>query len=147
MHKAIYLNALLNVEAASNDGDLEKNVRNAIQTASANKKPKSQVTFDIKRVRSAEAPAKPGMNIGLFVQRIVGIKDSSTAKNVTLLMYGEGEQDAPKNFTELASAELRNLLESAFSAPESSGLKASVASIEENTNAVDELADEADAAS
>jgi hypothetical protein len=142
MRKAIYLNALINVQSASSDGDLEKNVRSAFQKASS----KSKVKFDIKRVRSNKAPARPGLNIGLFVRRAMGTDDAEE-KNVSILVYGEGEQDAPQNFTELASAELRKLLETAAAAMESSGLKASVTTIEENTNAVDELADEADAGS
>jgi hypothetical protein len=40
---------------------------------------------------------------------------------------------------------MQKFLAEAFHAPTPSGLKVSVHSIEENTNAVDELADEADA--
>src|SRR4051812_45369007 len=112
MRKAIYLNALINIQSASSDGDLEKNVRSAFQKASGKT---SQVKFDIKRVRSDKAPARPGLNIGLFVKRAMGADDAAE-KNVSILVYGEGEQDAPQNFTELASAELRKLLETAAAA-------------------------------
>jgi hypothetical protein len=128
MRKAIYLNVLTHVENTAK-GKLsdEAAVREVKQTVEASKKKaKTSLSIEIKRARAEKGPDDKGIH-------------------VALLTYCEGDQDAPQNFTKLATDEMQKFLSEAFRAPTPSGLKVSVHSIEENTDAVDELADEADA--
>ncbi len=128
MRKAIYLNVLTHVESNSKAKPSEETaVREVKQTVeAAQKKAKTDLSIEIKRARVEKGPDDKGIHVGL-------------------LTYCEGDQDAQQNFTKLATEEMQKFLTDAFLAPTPSGLKVSVHSIEENTNAVDELADEADA--
>src|SRR5258708_4801814 len=128
MRKAIYLNVLTHVESTSkakpSEATAVKEVKQTVEAA--RKKAKTSLSIEIKRARVEKGPDDKGIHVGL-------------------LAYCEADQDAPQNFTKLATDEMQKFLSDAFRAPTPSGLKVSVHSVEENTNAVDELADEADA--
>ena len=128
MRKAIYVNVLTHVESTSKARPSEETaVREVKQAVEAYKKnAKTKLSVEIKRARVEKGPDDKGLHVGL-------------------LAYCEGEQDAPQNFTKLATEEMQKFFSDAFRAPTPTGLKISVHSIEENTSAVDELADGADA--
>ena len=65
---------------------------------------------------------------------------------MNVLIYMEGEQDAPQDFQKLAIDELRKRLDAAFESPTERGLRISIQRVEEATGAVDELADKRDQA-
>ena len=81
------------------------------------------LTGEIKRVRMAENPpdAKPAVDV---------------------LVHIQGDQPAPMPFLPLVESELRPLLEMILQTALPGGLPATLSLMEENSNAVDELADE-----
>src|SRR5215813_15137492 len=113
MRKAIYLNILTDVDGSSKGKPGEETaVREVKQTVeAAKKKVKSLLSIEIKRARVEKGPDDKGIHVGL-------------------LAYCEGDQDAPQNFTKLATDEMQKFLAEAFRAPTPSGLKVSVHSIE-----------------
>ncbi len=115
MRKGIYLNVLLRC-----DGDPQPRldaIRQAVDAAARGGTPHAHLTGEVKRIRLASA-------------------GDSAAPLVDVLVYLTGEQDAPQSFFALATAELRQLLETLPGPP------LRLHAITENTSAVDELADE-----
>src|SRR5438309_595963 len=128
MRKAIYLNVLTHIEGTKDTPpdaqlalrEVERLVREAARKAGTAHIP----MMDVKRVRLEEGPDHPGIHVGS-------------------LIYLEDEQEAAANFAKLATDKLQKLLNDVFKQPLPGNLKVSIHNIEENTNAVDELADEA----
>src|SRR5689334_20138776 len=100
MRKAIYLNVLTHVEDGSKGKPSEaKAVSEVKQTVeAAKKKDKTSLSVEIKRARVEKGPDDKGIHVGLLV-------------------YCEGDQDAPQNFTKLATDEMQKFLAEAFRAP------------------------------
>ncbi len=129
MRKAIYLNVLTQVERVNGMPaedqlalrDVDQAIRKAVnKVGTANK-----LSVDVKRVRLEQGSNPKGTPVGI-------------------LIYLEGDQDPAANFTKLATSELEKFLLDVFKQPTSAGFRVNIQTIEENTNAVDELADEAD---
>jgi len=122
--KAMYLNVLIGLRESelADPQALMDSVAEVISTALA-VGTAAGLTGEIKRVRMAENPpeAKPTVDVLLHVQ---------------------GDQPAPMPFLPLAESEIRALLEMILQTALPGGLSAAITAIEENPNAVDELADE-----
>ncbi|MEP7287298.1 MAG: hypothetical protein ABI947_16200 [Chloroflexota bacterium] len=144
MRKGIYLNVLMHVEehkpaasttahAVGPSGESPAKptanpldeIKQAMETLTQGILPEDKITVEVKRIRTEPSIAP-------------------NDKQVSVLAYVEGEQDAPLNFMELATAELKKKLDMTFGQSLASGTNVQVHTIEENTNAVDELADEAE---
>ena len=122
--KAIYLNILVRVEESeAADPEAIMDTLAGVITGALKVGSAAGLTGEIKRVRMSENPpdGKP---------------------SVELLLHVRGNQAAPLAFLPLAQAEIRALLEMILPTALPGGTRAAVTSIEENTNAVDELTDE-----
>jgi hypothetical protein len=125
MRKAIYLNVLTHVQTIANRpidsqaalGEIDRLVRTLDHHKEAS------LSLDVKRVRLENEVDSNGVDVGI-------------------LIYLEAEQDAASNFANFATSELETKLKNTFKQPTLSNLAVTVRKIEENTNAVDELADE-----
>jgi hypothetical protein len=128
MRKAIYLNVLTHVEGAKDtlpDAQLAlREVEKLVHEAAGKAGTAHIPLMDVKRVRVEEGPDHTGVHVGS-------------------LIYLEDDQDAAANFTKLATDKLTKLLNDVYKQSMPANLKLTIHNIEENTNAVDELADEA----
>src|SRR5258708_8007088 len=129
MRKAIYLNVLTQVERLNGTPiesqlalrEVDQAIRKAVRkVGTANK-----LSVDVKRVRLEQGSNPKGTQ-------------------VAILTYLEGDQDPAANFPKLATSELEKYLLDVFKHPTPPRFRVNIQTIEENTNAVDELADEAD---
>src|SRR5258708_26638067 len=127
MRKAIYLNVVTQVErvnGAPTDGSLAlRDVEQTIRKAAHKVGTAHNLSVEVKRMRLEQG-------------------SDSKGTQVAILTYLEGDQDPAANFTKLATSELVKYLINVFKQPTPAGFKVSVYKIEENTNAVDELADQ-----
>src|SRR5207302_936588 len=107
MRKAIYLNVLTHVQSAKKtlpDSQLALREVSQIVREAANKTtPTNKLTVDVKRVRLEKGTDSSHVVVGFMI-------------------YLEGEQDAPHNFTSLATGELEKYLSDIFKGPTTSGL-------------------------
>ena|ERR1700694_2112282 len=115
MHKAIYLNIVITASQSATTSEQIHEIQTRL-THGLQKTPR-QLSGVIKRLR-----VKAG--------------------KIEALVYLEGEQDAPQNFSELAISDVKKSLETAFVVPLTNRSHLQISDIQENTNAVDELADE-----
>ena len=115
MHKAIYLTVVVKTNPPGNTSEQVKEIEARI--AAAISTTSHELTGTLKRLR---------------------VKDGE----IKAIVYLEGEQDAPQNFSKIAILDARKSLETAFAVPLTSHSRISISDIQENTNAVDELADE-----
>ena len=136
MHKAIYLNALLEfapddpAHAVASDADYSAIMRDALLKAKPAWSEQSHLSAEVKRIRPEKRDP------------LVSNASAMGGVRLELLTYLEGEQDAPQDFAQLTAAHLQKLLEQIANPLLARHIKITLESIEENTSAVDELADD-----
>jgi hypothetical protein len=123
VRKGIYLDIIVAVENAEQVESLEATLKAILNQALGSGTPIAQLSGAVKRIRSPRSKA-------------------GEPPRIEALIYLEGEQDAPQNFYRLAMAEAQATLDAALLTPIAPDVTARVETIRENTNAVDELADE-----
>jgi hypothetical protein len=123
MRKGIYLDILIQLESAEQAEKPEDALKAILNQALQNGTPIAQLTGKVKRIRPQ------------------GYVDGEP-RRVEALIYLEGEQEASQNFYTLATAEVQAALHAALLTPIAPDVSAHVENIQENSNAVDELADE-----
>ncbi len=143
MRKGIYLKALFQFEPAGSNPSLRpgdkpgaasdypvilKETIGALAPAWA---AHSRLSHQIRRVRhEPSATVTPGPSV------------PGKGQVVSVLAYLEGEQDAPQDFTRLAIEQWQNLLGQVSQQLSAKRIPVKITSIEEDSDAVDELADE-----
>ena len=122
MRKGIYFDIRVRVENAQDLNSLIATFKPVIKQVFPFGTPDAQLTGEVKRIRLQEA-AKP-------------------SPRIEALLYLEAEQAAADNFYKLAMTETQALMNKLFATSGSPEITVVVEGIEENTSAVDELAEE-----
>ncbi len=115
MRKGIYLGLVLRVEPQLEADRELPEVRARLEKAIA--RTRRQLSGQIKRLRVRDG-------------KLEGI------------LYFTGEQDAPQSFTELALTDVREALAALLDSPAGDRTRLTLETLEEDTDAVDDLADE-----
>ncbi len=123
MRKGIYLDVVMRLDNAEEAENAMPALKAIINQSLAKGTPIAQLTGEIKRIR-------PHANA------------DSSEPHIEALVYMEGEQEPAHNFYTLAVAEVKAVLDAAFHTPVAPDVNAHLTDIQENTNAVDELAEE-----
>ncbi len=144
MHKGIYLRALFQFEPAGSNPPLRPGdkpgtvldypalLKDTMESLAPAWTVHSRLSHQIRRVRhEPPATAMPGTSA------------PSKGQVVSVLAYLEGEQDAPQDFAKLAIEQWQNLLGQVSQQLTAKRVPVKISAIEEDSDAVDELADEA----